>query len=66
MIDSTPQGLAEELSASAGIPTDLIKTMLLMLGSLALSPLFRLLHSPLARKIYSLVLGVLFVWYLQK
>ena len=59
-------GFVEELAGSINVPVDLLKTMLLMLSSLVLAPAFRVMKDPVARQLYSLLLGLGYVFYLQK
>ena len=59
-------GFVEELASNINVPVDLIKTMILMLGTLILTPPFRIMTNPVIRQAYSLVLGLAYVYYMQK
>lgn len=59
-------GFVEELAANINAPVDLVKTMLLMLSTVLLAPLFRIMKDPIVRQIFSLGVGLLFVAYLHK
>lgn len=54
----------EKLSAELGIPSDLLKTVALMLLSIPLALGFRCLHTPHLRYLYSLVIGLAYLVYL--
>lgn len=60
----TSTGTVDALSADLGIPLDLLKTCLLLALSIPLSLLFRLLNNPTLRYAYSLILGLIYIFYL--
>lgn len=60
-----PLGFVEDLAANINAPVDLIKTMLLMLSSLLLTPIFRIMKNPILRQIFSLSVGLFYITYLH-
>ncbi len=59
-----PSALIATLSEQSNIPQDLVKTILLMVLHIPLALGFRFLQSPLARHTYSLLVGLLCLYYL--